>query len=175
MVGVAVVVVVGDRNITTDGATVTVGFTVYGRPQPRGSKKAFPIKRASGKLGVAMADSNPKSKDWMQEVRSAAAKESTDVLTGPVTLEVTFYFRRPASHFGTGKNGHKVKESAPREHTQTPDLDKLVRAIGDGITGVLIHDDKQIVALIATKKWTEGQEGALVSVHIIPAPTGEEE
>lgn len=71
-----------------------------------------------------------------------------------VTLVALFTFPRPASHYGTGRNREQVKPSAPASHTQTPDLDKLLRLVGDALTiaGVL-RDDSQIHTIIAKKQW----------------------
>jgi len=146
---------------------VTVGFTVYGRPMPRGSKRAFVIQR-KGKPGVAMADSNPKSKDWMEQVRSAAGSAySGQLLAGPILLQLSFAFLRPRSHYGTGRNSNVLKPSAPREHAQTPDLDKLIRCVSDGLTGVVFQDDKQVSEILAAKCWTEASEGVSVTVDEI--------
>jgi Holliday junction resolvase RusA-like endonuclease len=70
---------------------------------------------------------------------------------GPVTLRAVFIFPRPKTHFGTGRNAERVKESAPGWKTTAPDLDKLVRALGDALTGVVFRDDAQIVDIAVTK------------------------
>jgi crossover junction endodeoxyribonuclease RusA len=64
-------------------------------------------------------------------------------LTGPVKLSLSFRLPRP--------------RSAPRSRLwpdRKPDLDKLVRAIGDSLTqSGAIADDAQIVLLIADKSY----------------------
>ena len=53
---------------------------------------------------------------------------------------------RPKSHFGTGKNADKVKQSAPVFPATMPDIDKLMRAILDGLTDAQVWlDDGQVV------------------------------
>jgi hypothetical protein len=50
-----------------------VAFTVLGRPQPAGSKRAFAVRRGGALTGrVAVADANPRAKSWQGEVRAAA-------------------------------------------------------------------------------------------------------
>lgn len=75
-------------------------------------------------------------------------------LTGPVNLTVVFNFPRPASHYRTGKFADVLRTVAP-VHMQTgPDLDKLVRAIGDALVAACaIVDDKQINVIHAGKRW----------------------
>jgi Holliday junction resolvase RusA-like endonuclease len=60
----------------------------------------------------------------------------------PLILDVTFFFARP----------QRLKKSTT-EKTTRPDLDKLVRAVGDAITGIIAEDDSQIVQISASKKF----------------------
>jgi hypothetical protein len=55
----------------------------------------------------------------------------------------------------------RVHEWTP-EHVVKPDLDKLVRAVGDALTGILYRDDAQIVSLNASKRFAGlGGDGVL--------------
>ena len=142
----------------------TLSFTVLGRPQQRGSKRASLIpKRGGGWLEkngrpvVVARDMNERSQEWMSLVRDAAsAAYSGELLRGPVRLNVKFFFVRPACHLGTGKRAGTLKASAPVEHAQAPDLSKLIRCLEDALSGVLIGDDRQICAVYAEKRWTLG-------------------
>lgn len=154
-----------------------IQFQVIGRPQQRGSKRAVLIPKRGGgfieKNGrpiVAAKDDNPNSKEWMGQVRDAAASAFRgELLQEPVRLTVLFYFKRPKSHFGSGLKATALKASAPQFHTGTPDLDKLVRAIGDSLTGVVLHDDKQICSLISDRAWTTEGERAVVLIETLEA------
>lgn len=144
-----------------------IEFTVYGKPAQQGSKSAFV---RNGR--AIMFEANAKAKaEWRQTVVAVAigAMDGRELLECPVELDVTFCFRRPKSHFRSGKNSTVLKSSAPSEHTHTPDLDKLVRNIGDSLTGTVVNDDSQICSLIARRKWTDGPECALVRVKVILA------
>lgn len=59
----------------------------------------------------------------------------------PVEMVVEFVFERPKS----------VDER--REMVVYPDIDKLQRALLDGLTGVLFHDDAQVVAVTCRKRY----------------------
>ena len=142
-----------------------LSFTVYGTPQQRGSKRAFSI---GGK--ARLADSNAKSKPWMAAVSHAAgeAMDGRELFTGPLRLDVAFLFSRPKAHYRTGKRSSELKDSPPVYRDKAPDLDKLIRSIGDALTGVVYRDDSQIVEVQAAKIYTDGAERALISVSTLP-------
>lgn len=154
-------------------------FTVFGRAQQRGSKQASLIPKRGGgwveKNGrpmVVARDMNKKSKDWMQEVKYAAVSELGQIplLAGPIELTAEFYFSRPKSHYGTGKNATRLKASAPVIHAQSPDLAKLLRSLEDALTGVAWRDDKQVFRYGAgtQRYWTELQERTVVTIKEVP-------
>jgi hypothetical protein len=160
-----------------------VVFDVRGKPQPAGSKKAFPIRRkegggwvATGK--VAVVDDNPKTKGWQAEVRAEAADAmmraagpargaefdpAPPLWDGPLGLAVIFTLRRPKGHFGTGRNAGVVRASACPWPIVKPDATKLLRSIEDALTGVVWTDDAQVVEQLATKRYGE-PEGAHVQI-----------
>lgn len=123
-------------------------FFVPGRPQPAGSKRAFPFKKKNGKLGVAVSDMNANAKDWKAVLAHEAMHHRGDVplMDGPVEIEVWFHMERPKSHFGSGRNSEKLKPSAPRRPASAPDTTKLVRCLEDALNGVVWRDDAQIVS-----------------------------
>lgn len=131
-------------------------FRVMGIPQQQGSKTGFglPVIIYPGtKLPIAvrskvvMKDANEtKLKPWRAEVKRVAEEAWGDapLLLGPVRVIVKFVFARPKSHYRTGKNAHILRDDAPVFKISTPDGDKLARAIGDALTGVVYHDDSQV-------------------------------
>jgi len=67
-----------------------IEFTVFGTPQPAGSKIAF--KRGNGSVGVR--DACHKSRPWKENVAAAAgpvAMQLDELITGPVALTITFF------------------------------------------------------------------------------------
>lgn len=127
---------------------MTIRFFVPGIPQSRGSKRAFPIKRRNGSIGVAVSDNNPNSREWMGVVSLVTTAEMTAIqsppITGPIGLRMTFIMPRPKSHYGTGKNASVLKPTAPKYHTSKPDRGKLQRAVEDALTGIAYMDDSQV-------------------------------
>lgn len=128
-----------------------ITFTVLGKAQPAGSKKAFAHPSTGRPIVV---DANAKAKPWKQEVAGAAR----DVYDGPLLDEALavrfdFYVVRPRSHFGSGKNFDRLKATAPIHPTVRPDLLKLARAIEDALSGTVYVDDSLIVDEVLTKRY----------------------
>lgn len=126
-----------------------VNLTIYGLPQPAGSKIAGRSK--AGKLFVR--DAAKGSTPWKRQVAQAAGEAMNDagLMDGPLGLEAVFYLPRPAGHFG--KRG--LRPSAPAYPTKRPDTTKLLRAVEDALTGVVWRDDAQVVVQTAVKVFGE--------------------
>lgn len=154
--------------------TEKVVFEVLGKPEPKGSMKSIGARRGFAQL--IPSNQKPLAK-WAHAVAYAASRAWTikhtrngfrpsTSLLGPfpakgvaVKLDAKFFFERPAGHWGTGRNRNRLRPSAPREHKVKPDLDKLVRAIGDAITGVIIDDDARICAFgEIEKRWIDNRD-----------------
>jgi crossover junction endodeoxyribonuclease RusA len=137
-----------------------VEFTVLGEPQPQGSKTVIQQKGRRPR----MIEDNPMTEPWRHTVaaRATAAMNGRQLRTGPLRLRATFVFARPASHFGTGRNEGRLKASAPLYVRKRPDVDKLLRAIGDALTGIVFRDDAQIVDVRAEKHF-----GGQPCAHIV--------
>lgn len=118
---------------------------VYGVPVPQGSKNVY-----RGRLVEAQGT---KLKVWREEVKQAAAKVYQDEpLTGAIRLEVTFWMPR----------GKTVKRELP---TVPPDGDKLLRAIGDSLTGTIYVDDSQITDCTIFKRYADDRmPGATIRI-----------
>ncbi len=80
-------------------------------------------------------------------------EQGTPMFVGAVAVFADLFFPRPKSHYGTGKNLGSLKASAPGWHVSVPDADKVQRAIGDALTGVLIQDDRLIACWVCQKHY----------------------
>lgn len=118
-----------------------IEFVVYGVPQQQGSKNRFG------------GEDNPRVKGWRQSVAEEASTVVPIALSGPVEVLVEFVFPRPKSHFRTGRYAGELRPAAPYWHTSYPDLDKLQRAIGDALSGVVVGDDSQIARWVVYKRF----------------------
>lgn len=123
---------------------------VPGKPQTKGSVKAF--LPPGGRFPVVKND-NERAKSWQMELHFAMRRYAPrQPWKEPMGLRVTFYFQRPASHYGTGKGRYTVKASAPALPTVKPDLDKCLRVILDAGTGTWWFDDSYLVDLAGARK-----------------------
>lgn len=139
-------------------------FWVTGTPAPQGSKSGFV---RGGR--VVMKEASAGVAPWRQDVAAEAVRVKTDTLWTPpplVQVSVEFHFRRPRSHYRTGRNAHLVRDGAPgRYHGQKPDIDKLLRSTLDALTtSGLITDDCTVAKVQAEKFWTGhgGSTGARI-------------
>jgi crossover junction endodeoxyribonuclease RusA len=135
---------------------VVVEFFVPGKPAPQGSKRHVGH-------GI-MVESSRELGAWRERVALAAhtAMAGSELSAGAVTLALSFVLPRP--------------KSTPKRLTppavKRPDLDKLVRAVLDAITDVVIVDDAQVTNLYATKRLAGLGENPGVNIRLSTAPDG---
>ena len=133
-------------------------FFVPGEPITEGSTRAF----TSGQRVVVTHDRGPELDQWRLKVAHAAQAAAQDAgweprYDGPVAVTAAFFLPRPKS---------AKKRLVP--HVK-PDLDKLIRAVGDALApykqpGVL-KDDSRIVTWHTSKYYADDYKpGVLVYV-----------
>lgn len=128
---------------------ITTTFTALGKAEPKGSTRSF-VPRHS-KTGHAVTTSaNKNLKPWESVVRSEAVAAGLRPVHAAVRVGIRFFFARPKYHFTTKGGIKPAMVHAP--HLVTPDVDKLARAVLDGLTGVAYHDDKQVVGFTELEK-----------------------
>ncbi len=122
-----------------------IKFKVVGKPEPKGSKTAFPIKRKDGGVGVATKEANPNAKGWMDLVGSAAQNHvpETGLIDGPVKLTLKFTLLRPKS----------ISEKKRPFPIVKPDIDKIERGVMDGLKGKIYTDDSRVVQKVSSKTY----------------------
>ncbi len=125
---------------------------VRGIPAPQGSKRAFRV----GDRAVVV-DANPtKLKDWRSAINFRLQSAWTGPpLEGAVTVRLFFMLLRPAS---------VSEKKRPWPHVK-PDIDKLVRAALDAMTGICFKDDAQVTEVFASKDYTE-ESGLQIHVEV---------
>ena len=129
-----------------------IEFFVPGIPKTAGSKRAF-INKKTGR--PIITDDCKTGKDWKADIKAFALKVFKDnPHRGPVIIEMRFIFGRPGYHYGIGRNAGTLKpQYALVQHTKKPDIDKLSRAVLDGLTGIIWHDDSQIYKKLCIKTY----------------------
>lgn len=136
----------------------SIYFIVEGSPVAKGSTRSFVV----GGAAVTTA-TNPKTKDWELRVATEAQNKRDGFYipkTGKgddgVFVDLCFYLPRP--------------KSLPKRRmvlvTKKPDLDKLIRAALDGLTGIVFDDDSQVVTIKASKAYAEVGRGPHLCVRL---------
>lgn len=134
-----------------------VEFDVLGVPAPQGSKRHVGH-------GI-MVESSKKLAPWRDSVAAAARNAAirggvTRSLTGPLNLDVTFRFPMPKARQAA------VRRAGEGPKTTAPDLDKLVRGVGDALQASgLIVDDARIASITARKVEVTAWTGATIRVE----------
>lgn len=123
-------------------------FVVNGTPQS--------LKRhRHRKMGNFVSTYDPSSEakeDFLY--KSIVEQKPESPIMGGLELELYFYMPRPKAHYGTGKNSEKLKSSAPKSHVSKPDIDNMIKFVGDALNGIYFKDDSQICKVKAFKMYT---------------------
>jgi crossover junction endodeoxyribonuclease RusA len=127
-------------------------FTAFGTPRPQGSKR-----HVGNGVMIEASDVKPWRKTIANAVFDAWTRSGDDrPFTEPVVVWATFYLPRPKS----------VRRFLP---SVAPDLDKLCRALGDGLSidSQALIDDALIVKWHAAKVYADGHEpGVSVGIQL---------
>jgi len=128
------------------------GFMVIGTPVPQGD-----LTCRGGKGKHKLYHSNDKTlKPWRDLITAAALRWIDQTAPEGQALEVmlTWSLPRPQSHYGTGRNADRLKDSAPLYPVGRPDVDKLTRAVLDAVKqSGRIHDDAQVTVATVRKRY----------------------
>jgi len=89
----------------------------------------------------------------------AATLDSWEPVSGAVELQLVFYLDRPST-ISRKKRPHPIVP---------PDIDKLVRGVGDALSDAGVWgDDSQVVKLVAFKRYADSHNtGVFISVETL--------
>jgi hypothetical protein len=162
--------------VTAPGRLV-LELVVSGPAQQQGSVKTFvptrngePLRRAGGSVVVNVTTDNAALSKWRKRVAEQArealgAEPSFTGRAWPLEgvgfrVQEIAYFRRPDGHYGTGRNAASLKPAAPARPIvrssnaeSAPDVDKLLRACFDALSGVVWKDDAQVTDVVGRKRF----------------------
>jgi len=131
---------------------------------------AQPRPRAVSFRGHARMYSPGTSNEWkacvIHALRAVVADAGSFPAGVPIRCDLTFYLPRPKGHFGSGKNLHTIKPSAPKRPTGKPDRDNLDKAVCDAITAAGVwRDDSQVTDGRIRKRYClDGQSGCEITI-----------
>lgn len=142
---------------------LVVSFDVEGIPAPKGSVVRFGPGR--------YVESSPRLSSWMQAIQVAATRERIRLgraLVGPIHLDVVFRLPMPTSAPKRRRLAALADPFLYPHHTR-PDVDKLLRAVGDALTrSGLIGDDGQIATGSFGKYVVPENTGATLDLWEVP-------
>ena len=111
-----------------------INFFVDGLPVPQGSMKVI--------HGRVIHNKGSELAAWRSAVALTARAKGARPSADPIAIELKFVMPKPRT----------VKRHYP---SVAPDLDKLIRAVLDGLTAVAYIDDGQVVSIVAEKAYGE--------------------
>jgi Holliday junction resolvase RusA-like endonuclease len=128
-----------------------VSFSITGDPASQGSHAIM--------QGRIVQVNSKKHKAWRTAIVNeviATLPPDWEPIDGPCELIVNFYLSKPAS----------VTRSSP---SVAPDLDKLVRSVGDALAIAGVYtDDSRITRISARKLYAQGIEpGATITIQTL--------
>lgn len=144
--------------------SVLARFDILGTPVQQGSKRGF---NRGGRVQL-VEDAGPRHKAWRATVadraREIADADPLAPYTGPLFVTIDFRFTMPA------KRSAATLRAGIAWKSTTPDIDKLERALYDGLkVGGLIHDDA-IIAMHLVRKLEVTGNGAWLGAHVVIQP-----
>lgn len=125
-----------------------INVVIYGDPKAQKRHRSWSRNGIKGTY-------DPSSGDKADFLAQCLKSRPINLIEDPIILYVDFYFPRPKSHYGTGKNSKILKPSAPKYHTNKPDIDNLIKFIQDAGNRFFWKDDSQIYLLIAGKYYNQ--------------------
>lgn len=127
-----------------------IDLVVYGKPIGK-ARPRFGRNKHSGKVVTF----TPKAtKDYEQEIATTAqcAMFGKMLMEGPLKVTITAFFL------------HKTKQGW---HTSRPDIDNVVKAVLDGLNGVVFKDDAAVAHVDATKQYVNDEQMERVEIQVV--------
>jgi Holliday junction resolvase RusA-like endonuclease len=134
----------------------TFRFMVVGEPKGQPRPRAFA--RKVGNTYTARVFDAGTAEQWKSHISVCACEAGLNgvMMEGPIALQMCCYFRRPKSHYRSGKNSTLLKFACEEvRKTSKPDLDNLLKAACDCFTALgAWKDDAQLNHVTVSKEWT---------------------
>jgi crossover junction endodeoxyribonuclease RusA len=138
----------------------SITFRVYGNPAPKGSFTRMPN---GAMLPAGTTLSRKRFADWRNDCRHSAleAMGEREPVRGCVRIIVEFQLPYPRTSIRKWQWGWWP-------NTKQPDIDKLIRALFDALTGIVWADDSQVAFVTANKvyAWND-KPGAIIVVDFV--------
>lgn len=143
----------------------SIAIFLAGPPATKGSVKFFQAR--SGRVGLR--NDNERTASWSKSLawlaRAKINQQHGHPTYAPFEVMVRVTLERPNGHFTRGRK-RVLRDDAPWTVTKRPDVDKVLRAVLDALTGVMWHDDSMVVRAEIAKRWAEPGEEAGTHVEV---------
>jgi len=140
-----------------------VQFDVVGIPGAQGSKRAFVVGNRAVVVEGGSKVGREKQQSWRAAVVEAAMRAKVEQFTGPVGVEIMFFMPPITS------DPHRTL------HYKTPDGDKLLRNVLDGLTASgLIKDDALVWSMIVKKVYARNGHWTGATIGVTDSTSFEE-
>ncbi len=136
-----------------------ITFTVPGQPVPQPRHKVA----ARGRFAHAYIPAHHPIHAYREAVTLLAKSSRPEGWRkeGPMSVDIEAVFERPPSHLRKGGLAAKAPAYPPK-----CDWDNLGKGVSDAITGVLWHDDEQVVDGRSRKRYAASGEAARTIVTV---------
>lgn len=148
-----------DTTPSTTATTWDLDVFVPGEPVTKGSAKAFMPK--GGRFPVVKQDNSERQRAWSSSVCDTVLQTwDRGPHDAPFAVDVEFVLPR--------------RSGAPKTftpaHTRKPDVDKLLRCVGDALSKLVWSDDSRVIDWHGTKREAQPGErpGARIRARILP-------
>lgn len=131
-----------------------ISFTVPGQPQGKG--------RARFGNGRTYTPAKTVAYEGLIAFAASEAMRHHQLIEGPVYVTVTATFDIPKSW---SKKKRMEASSGLLWHTGKPDGDNVLKALGDGLNGVVWKDDSQVAFAKVMKRY-----GDVPGLHVVVEP-----
>jgi Holliday junction resolvase RusA-like endonuclease len=139
-----------------------ISFIVLGDPKGQPRPKAFV------RGGHAAVYDPGTAEGWKNSI-AVAAKEAGAVgimLKGPLCVSLCCWFKRPQSHYRTGKRSSELRDGIDLWHTKKPDADNVFKAAADALTHLGVwRDDSQIAEVKIKKYYTDSNARSRITIE----------
>ena len=125
-----------------------------------------------------MVEASKRAKPWRQDVMHQTRDQYRgQPLTGPVSVEITFWLPRPQSHYRIidKQLSNVIKANAPVFSTASTqgDIDKVLRCTLDGLQaktgGCVLADDSLVVRVVCEKRYVTETQGCGAFITVVPS------
>lgn len=126
-----------------------IKFTVPGAPVGKGRPK---VSTRGGKFAKMYTPEKTANYETLVAMAAQQAMVGRTLLSGPVEVQMAILLPIPASW---SKKKQAAAIAGQVYPTKKPDADNVVKAIFDGINGVVWHDDVQACDIVVRKRYAE--------------------